>query len=114
MCCRKHRQQFPGSPNLPFRPATTAIPGNPRPGYAAPRVGPAPAAAPPRGVAAVAAQASAAGPVFEYVGRTALSVASPITGNRYRFDHAGARLNVDPRDSRWLLSVPNLTLIAGR
>jgi len=81
-------------------------------GYAGP-----PAAAPAsftRGVPAVAAQAIAAGPVFEYVGRTGLTVASPVTGNRYRFDRAGARLVVDPRDSRWLLSVPNLSMIARR
>jgi hypothetical protein len=60
----------------------------------------------------VAAQAIATGPVFEYTGRTALTVVSPVTGNRYQFDRTGTRLAVDPRDSRWLLSVPNLNMIA--
>jgi len=41
-------------------------------------------------------------------------VTSPVTGRYYRFDRPGARLTVDPRDSRWLLSVPNLTMTAGR
>ena len=46
--------------------------------------------------------------VFEYVGRTGLTVISPTTGNRYRFDAPGAQVAVDPRD-RWdLIKIPLL------
>jgi len=41
----------------------------------------------------------AAGLTFEYVGRTGLVVAGPVTGRQYRFDRPGSRLEVDPRDS---------------
>ena len=36
--------------------------------------------------------------VYEYVGQSALTVTSPTTGKRYRFDRPGARVDVDPRD----------------
>ena len=111
MCCGRSRQQYLGISNQPNRAGAMA-PGMSSPRYAG--VVSAPAVAFARGVPAVAAQAITAGPVFEYVGRTGLTVASPVTGNRYRFDRAGARLVVDPRDSRWLLSVPNLSMIARR
>jgi hypothetical protein len=107
MCCGRSRQQYLGTSNQNRVGA-----GLTSPGYAGTH--PAPAVAVARGVPVVAARAKAAGPVFEYVGRTGLTAASPVTGNRYRFDRAGARLVVDPRDSRWLLSVPNLSMIARR
>jgi len=45
---------------------------------------------------------------FAYVGSTGLTVVSPITGKRYRFDHSGAQLEVDPRDRSWMRFVPSL------
>jgi hypothetical protein len=45
---------------------------------------------------------------FEYVGPSGLTVVSPTTGKRYRFEGTGARLTVDPRDHAMLLYVPNL------
>ena len=46
--------------------------------------------------------------LFEYVGRTGLTVVSPVTGKRYRFDAPGATVAVDPRDKSMLLNVPYL------
>lgn len=58
--------------------------------------GTAPAARPAAGFA------PAPGPllriVYEYVGRGAMTITSPATGRRYRFDHPGARQEVDRRD----------------
>jgi hypothetical protein len=45
---------------------------------------------------------------FEYVGPSGLTVVSPTTGRRYRFDGTGSQLTVDPRDQAMLLYVPNL------
>jgi hypothetical protein len=36
--------------------------------------------------------------VYEYTGRGALTLGSASTGRRYRFEHAGVRLEVDARD----------------
>ena len=47
-------------------------------------------------------------PTFEYVGRSSMSVVSPVTGMRYVFPNTGARLTVDPRDRTLLLGVPNV------
>jgi len=44
----------------------------------------------------------------EYIGKTGLTVISPATGQRYRFDRPGMRLQIDPRDRLWLATVPNL------
>jgi hypothetical protein len=46
--------------------------------------------------------------VFEYVGRTGLTVLGPITGHRYRFAGPGAKVPVDSRDAASLAAVPNL------
>jgi hypothetical protein len=46
--------------------------------------------------------------IFEYVGKTGLTVVSPTTGIRYRFDRPGAQLAADQRDQALLLYVPNL------
>jgi hypothetical protein len=51
------------------------------------------------------------GPMFEYVGRTALTVVGPITGVRYRFDRTGSRMRVDLRDRQGLAQVPVLRLV---
>lgn len=49
------------------------------------------------------------GPVlFEYVGRTRLTVFGRATGARYRFDQFGGRVYVDPRDAPALALVANL------
>jgi hypothetical protein len=50
-------------------------------------------------------------PRFEYTGRTALSVVSPVTGRSYRFDHPGARTEADPRDRALLAALPGLRQI---
>jgi hypothetical protein len=46
--------------------------------------------------------------VFEYIGKTALTAIGPISGRHYRFSHPGAIVEVDPRDSASLATVPNL------
>jgi hypothetical protein len=46
--------------------------------------------------------------VFEYFGRTSLTVTGPTTGNLYRFGASGARVRVDLRDRAQLLGIPNL------
>jgi hypothetical protein len=45
---------------------------------------------------------------FEYTGATALTVIGPLTGQRYRFAHTGARVKVDGRDGYGLATVPVL------
>jgi hypothetical protein len=45
---------------------------------------------------------------LEYVGRTALVLTGPYTGQRYCFPRPGARLAVDARDRYALLAVPVL------
>jgi hypothetical protein len=45
---------------------------------------------------------------FEYLGKTALTAIGPVSGRHYRFSHPGALLEVDPRDSASLATVPNL------
>jgi hypothetical protein len=52
------------------------------------------------------------GMMFEYVGRTALTVAGPVSGATYRFPGPGARQRVDPRDQIALAKVPVLRRIA--
>lgn len=49
-----------------------------------------------------------AGTIFEYIGSTALTVVSPLTGKQYRFPQPGARVNVDLRDRSWVAFVPHL------
>jgi hypothetical protein len=52
-----------------------------------------------------------AGPLgitFEYTGRTGVTVVGRSTGRQYRFDRAGARVQVDPRDSASVAAVPVL------
>lgn len=47
-------------------------------------------------------------PQFEYTGKTALTVVSPLTGKSYRFAQPGAQLSVDDRDRQWIAFIPNL------
>ena len=73
-------------------------------------------AAPQRGMARALGQpqAPSAGPprqsrpVYEYVGRTALTAVGAVTGARYRFDRLGARLAVEPADKPSIAAVPLL------
>ena len=48
------------------------------------------------------------GALFEYVGRTALTVAGPGSGASYRFNMPCARLRIDPRDQAAFAKVPVL------
>jgi hypothetical protein len=50
-------------------------------------------------------------PLFEYVGRTSLTVTGPVTGRHYRFEGTGARHVVSRHDAPSLLYVPNLKQI---
>jgi len=68
------------------------------------------ASPPPRNAPPPHAKATApAGTVvFEYTGRTRLTVIGPITHTRYEFAGFGARLYVDQRDSVSVATVPAL------
>lgn len=46
--------------------------------------------------------------VFEYSGQPSIIVVGPVSGRRYRFDGAGSRVEVDPRDRRSLAVTPRL------
>ena len=48
---------------------------------------------------------------FVYAGNTGLTVVSPITGRRYRFDRPGAQVDVDARDRSWISFVPKLRAV---
>lgn len=50
-------------------------------------------------------------PIFEYIGRTALTVFGPISGAPYRFNGPGSRLAVDPRDRPALAVIPVLRFV---
>ena len=50
----------------------------------------------------------AAGPVFEYVGATGLTVFGTVSGARYRFARPGARVTVHGRDADAMATLPNL------
>jgi hypothetical protein len=64
-----------------------------------------PAGRPP---APAASKGLTKGSRIEYIGRTALTVVSPLTGKRYRFPAPGASLEVDVRDQSWITFVPQL------
>ena len=49
--------------------------------------------------------------MFEYSGQPPVVVVGPVSGNRYRFSGAGARVEVDPRDRRSLTVTPGLRQI---
>ena len=46
--------------------------------------------------------------VFEYIGKTALTVMGNITGRRYRFNRPGDLQSVDARDAVGMMTVPVL------
>jgi hypothetical protein len=90
-CCGKSRTQISG--RLLF-PASTAINVQP----AGTQIRPSPAVSiQPVGTV-----------VFEYTGRSRLTVIGPVTRARYDFVGHGARLNVDRRDSNSIAMVPVL------
>lgn len=45
---------------------------------------------------------------FRYMGRTALTVAGPVSGKYYRFPAPGATVEADPADAPSLEQVPQL------
>jgi hypothetical protein len=49
--------------------------------------------------------------LFEYVGKTRLTIIGPATRTGYRFDRPGARVLVDGRDRAALSSVPVLRVV---
>lgn len=51
--------------------------------------------------------------VFEYVGRTSLTVIGPATRTSYRFVRPGARVLVDGRDRASLATIPVLRRVNG-
>lgn len=46
--------------------------------------------------------------IFEYIGKTALTVVGNITGRTYRFNRPGDLQSIDPRDAAGMLAVPVL------
>ena len=60
------------------------------------------------GSSAAGGSAVAENPVFVYVGETAMTVVGSGTGRIYRFEHPGARQQVDPRDARSFAAVPKV------
>jgi hypothetical protein len=51
--------------------------------------------------------------LFEYVGRTALTIIGPGTRTSYRFDRPGSRVLIDGRDRASLAAVPVLRQVSG-
>lgn len=74
----------------------------------------APHAAGPAPVTSPARPAAGGNALFEYVGRTALSVVGPVTGLHYRFDRPGSRLPVHPADGAAMTGIPSLRRLTGR
>ena len=46
--------------------------------------------------------------LYEYTGSTGMTVAGPISGQKYRFGSPGSKLQIDPRDAPSLAGLPNL------
>jgi hypothetical protein len=46
--------------------------------------------------------------IYEYTGPTAMTVAGPMSGARYRFDYPGAKVQLDMRDAPFMRALPNL------
>jgi len=51
------------------------------------------------------------GAAFQYIGKTAMTAAGPLSGRQYRFGYPGAIVVVDSRDRASLAAVPNLRQI---
>ncbi|NUO79366.1 hypothetical protein HUU05_04765 [candidate division KSB1 bacterium] len=50
---------------------------------------------------------------FEYLGKTGMTVLGPVSGKRYRFDHSGAKVEVDLRDRASLAAISALRQVQG-
>jgi hypothetical protein len=61
---------------------------------------------------AIAAPRQTAAVLFEYIGKTALTIVGPATRTSYRFDRPGARAIVDARDRASLAAVPVLRQVS--
>lgn len=48
---------------------------------------------------------------FRYTGPSALHVIGPRTGVRYRFEHHGDEIDVDPRDAAFFAALPRLVRV---
>ena len=48
------------------------------------------------------------GALYEYTGKTGMTVTGSISGARYRFDRPGARVQIDGRDVPSMRTLPNL------
>lgn len=46
--------------------------------------------------------------LFQYIGKSGMTVFGPITGRRYRFGQPGIIVSVDPRDAPSIDNVPHL------
>jgi hypothetical protein len=46
--------------------------------------------------------------LYEYTGTTAMTVAAPVSGSKYRFAAPGAKVQVDLRDIAAMAGLPNL------
>ncbi len=84
MGCCGQRRVLGGAP---FRPASTTTTASSSQPVASPK---------PRPVLRL---------VYEYSGNGAFTVASSTSGRRYRFEHPGARIEVDPRDRTLMASL---------
>jgi hypothetical protein len=51
--------------------------------------------------------------LFEYVGRTSLTITGAATRTSYRFPRPGTRVVVDARDQASLAAVPVLRIVSG-
>jgi hypothetical protein len=51
--------------------------------------------------------------LFEYVGRTSLTITGTATRTSYRFPRPGARVVVDARDQPSLAAIPLLRIVSG-
>jgi hypothetical protein len=52
--------------------------------------------------------------LFQYIGKSGMTVFGPITGRRYRFGQPGVIVSIDPRDAPSVDSVPHLQRILAR
>jgi hypothetical protein len=95
MCCSRPRAPLSSEPRLFLRAAPTT------------------AQRARSGAVSVRHNAPVAKVIFEYRGGTALTLVSPITRKAYRFERAGARVEIDARDRAWVAFVPNLSAVAG-
>jgi hypothetical protein len=46
--------------------------------------------------------------VYEYTGATGMTVVGPLSGQKYRFDQPGSKLQIDVRDVPSMTGLPNL------